>query len=83
MENKNTSFYKKNGYIVVKVFKDEEIKILENLIKKKINKYTTNKVWNLCNYHKHIDKENNDKITSALKRYINVDKKIINKIKKK
>jgi len=82
MENKNTSFYKNNGYIVVKVFKDEEIKILENLIKKKINKYTTNKVWNLCNYHKHIDKENNDKITSALKRYINVDKKIINKIKK-
>ena len=82
MVDKNINFYNKNGYIVIKVFKDNEIKNFENLIRKKINKYLKNKIWNLSNYHKHIDKENNNKITNTHARYINTEKKIINKIRK-
>jgi ectoine hydroxylase-related dioxygenase (phytanoyl-CoA dioxygenase family) len=81
MINKNVNFYNKNGYIKIKVFNHNEIKNFENLIKKKIDKYLKNKNWNLSDYHKHIDKENNNKITNTLRRYINIDKKIIDKIR--
>ena len=82
MKNDPINFYNKNGYIVIKVFKNNEIKNFENLIKKKIDKYSKNKIWNLSNYHKHINKESNYKITNTLRRYINTDKKILDKIRK-
>ena len=77
MISKNVNFYNKNGYIKIKVFNHNDIKNFENLIKKKIDRYLKNKNWNLLDYHNHIDKENNNKITNTLRRYINIDKKLL------
>ena len=43
MEDKNTNFYKKNGYIITNIFSSNDIKILKNEIKKKIFQVTKKK----------------------------------------
>lgn len=36
--NKDIEFYNKNGYLIIKVFKKEDINSFENLIKSKVDK---------------------------------------------
>ena len=80
--NKDIEFYNKNGYLIIKVFKKEDINSFENLIKSKVDKVIKKKRWKLKFYHDHVNKKNNTKLTKTSKRYINVNKKILNRIKK-
>lgn len=79
MEDKNTNFYKKNGYIITNIFSSNDIKILKNEIKKKIFQVTKKKI-DLSNYHKTTNEEENSRITKNNKRFINVGNKIVKKI---
>ena len=42
--NKDIEFYNKNGYLIIKVFKKEDINTFENLIKSKVDKVIKKKM---------------------------------------
>ena len=44
--NKKLNFYNKNFYLLIKLFKKNEINFFENLIKKKANKHIKKNNWN-------------------------------------
>lgn len=75
------NFYKKNGYIILKVFDKNDIENLRSKIKKKATKYLKKKSWKLENYHEHINQSVNSKIAKNKNRFINVDYCIIKKLK--
>ena len=82
MSKKNfLDFYKKNGYIILKVFNKNDIESLKFKIKKKATKHLKKKNWKLENYHKHVNQSVNSKIAKNKNRFINVENSIIKKLK--
>tara|TARA_Y100000590_G_scaffold470704_1_gene668024 strand:+ start:1590 stop:2417 length:828 start_codon:yes stop_codon:yes gene_type:complete len=79
--DKNIEFYNKNGYLKIKVFEDKDIRNFQTLIKSKVDKVIKKKKWSLKSYHNHVNKKNNSKLTKTSKRFIKVNKKIIDQIK--
>lgn len=78
--NKKLNFYNKNGYLVIKLFKKNEINYFENLIKKKANKHIKKNNWKLKNYHKIVDEKMHQKVIKNTSRCIKVNRDVIKKI---
>ena len=78
---KDINFYNKNGFLVIKVFKNKDINYLKKLIKSKVDKVIKKKNWDMSLYHNYVSKKNNLKLTKSSKRFINVNKKIISIIR--
>lgn len=83
-------FFLKNGYVIIRLLEKKELNFIINRICKKFNKillknkknYLLNKN-NIKNYHKlFFSKNNHEKLIDSSSRYIFLDKKILNKIKK-
>ena len=75
----NTKLFLKNGFVILKIFNEKQIKNLKKLILKKINKYALNnlKIKDLKIYHKKINEQSHQKITNPLNRYIILDKVLV------
>ncbi len=80
-KNPLVNFYNKNGYLIIKVFKNEEIKYIHSLIKKKAQNHIKKLNWDLSNYHKFVDANKHKQVINSSTRCISVNKKIIDKIK--
>jgi len=83
-------FFLKNGYIVIDLLKKDDLNIIIKAICKKFNdsipnekkKFFFNKD-NIKNYHNlSFVKKNHEELINSSKRYIFLDKKILNKVKK-
>lgn len=82
-KNKFSQFFKKNGFVIINIFNSKDIEILKNKIKYKSAKIAKiRKKWDLSQYHKFINSNQNKKITKNSKRFICVNREIINKISK-
>ena len=84
LKNKNhkVNFYFKNGYVVLNIFNQKDINDFKNKIKKKSEKIIKKKNWELSLYHNYVNDYQNKIITNQRKRFINVDRSIIEKIYK-
>lgn len=85
MRKSSLDFFLKNGYSVIKLFSNEDIKILLNSTNQRLNKILGKKlnIDNLKNYHKHdVSDIDHNIMMNPHSRYIRFDKNIINKIKK-
>lgn len=81
-EKKNYIFFKRNGYLLIKIFSKSDIKFINNTIKNKINSLLgrKNKIKSLENYHKIVSDKEHLKIVNGKSRNIALSKKILAKI---
>lgn len=82
---KQSNFFIKNGYVVIKIFNKNDLLTIKKKILNKINNsnnlnhYNLNSL-NLRNYHKMIDDKVHNQIINKSKRFINFDENLKKKI---
>jgi len=88
--NSNYKFFLKNGYVIIELLGKKDLDLIINKICRKFNtiliknkKNYLLKRNNIRNYHKlFFAKDDHEKLINSSSRYIFLDKKILNKIKK-
>ena len=84
MKKDSLEFFNKNGYVIIKLFTAEDINILLNNTKDRLNKLIRYNlpIQNLKDFHKiNFTMQDHDVMMNPHSRYIKFNKTIINKIK--
>jgi len=84
----NYNFFLKNGYAVIDLLSKNDLSVITQAICKKFNYMISNKknlfnISNIKNYHNFsFAKRNHEELINSSRRYISLDKKVLNKVKK-